>query len=90
MRPHCQSHVTHSYLFDKKWTLPIVSSAASWYLGGWFHSRRVQTQCQQAHKRLYQEYYQDVVRLMEQSRALQDLVEDLQLERDKVRNKTTN
>ncbi|GKZ01265.1 hypothetical protein MPSEU_001077500 [Mayamaea pseudoterrestris] len=59
----------------------LFSSAASWFMGGYVHSRRasqkLKTKHQKEQKALYQQYYNDVYKLSEQNTELERLVEKL-------------
>jgi hypothetical protein len=59
----------------------LISSAASYFLGGKIHSGRVSKKLKMKHqkeqKALYQQYYNDVYKLTDQNTELQSMVERL-------------
>jgi len=60
----------------------LLGGAASWFLGGKYHSARaikkIQTKHRKEQKALYTQYYNDVYKLSEQNQELALLIEQLQ------------
>jgi hypothetical protein len=60
----------------------LLLSAASWFMGGKYHSgkvsKKLKTKFQKEQKALYSQYYNDVYKLTEQNQELQYLIQQLQ------------
>eukprot|EP00980_Cylindrotheca_fusiformis_P004157 scaffold909_cov135-Cylindrotheca_fusiformis.AAC.14 len=59
----------------------LVTGAATWFLGAKYHSGKVAKKLKRKHqseqKQLYSQYYNDVYKLSEQNRSLQNQIEEL-------------
>lgn len=60
----------------------LLLSAASWFMGGKYHSgkvaKKLKSKFQKEQKALYSQYYNDVYKLTEQNQELQYLIQQLQ------------
>jgi uncharacterized protein YlxW (UPF0749 family) len=63
------------------WAPVVLGTATGWLLGSQVQTSRtakkLRAECVKEQERLYSQYYQDVYQLMEQSRELQKLVDEL-------------